>query len=719
MKRPHPMPEADTAEALDFLENFHSEGPWHLVTMPPDGRLTARTIFNTRLDDLAEFVDEHNDEENIYFHVNRLRPGRQHLKARKEDIVEIVALHVDVDDLGALERIRAYVPTPTVITFSGGGYQAFWLLAHPTSDLERAEKCNATIAKALGGDNCHNVDRIMRVPGTINFPNAKKRANGRASVLAKIVEADWSKRYTLDDFPAPEEPGPAGPKGAIATVSVSDVVFASIEQLPLGVAVSTKQLIRAGDDMEHPRSSATPRYPSRSEVVFHVACDLARAGCDEVTIAGILINADHGISGSIREKKNPKAYALKQARAALAAVSNGWPDTDRGGIPRPTMRNTIIALRKMGLTFGYDRFRHRKVLNGAALQEFQGELSDDAVAMVRALVMDTFQFDPRADNVRDAVNQLCLENSFHPVRDMLDALEWDGKSRIDTWLVSYLGADDTELNRAIGPIILIAAVRRVREPGVKFDQIPILEGPQGSGKSTALRILAGDGLHSDQEILTQEARSQMELLEGIWIYELGEVEGLNRAEVNKIKAFASRQEDRSRMAYGRFVSSRPRQAIFIGTTNETTYLRDQTGNRRFWPIKTGSIDLEALKRDSDQLWAEAAHREHQGASIGLQPGLWDSAAAEQAARLEEDPWLELFGTVRGRASGEVVRVVTQDLLTGKLKLDPERQNQGHTKRLAVVMRKLGWEPTKFRVGSNTVRGYERPKPSDHIDDLEV
>ena len=373
------------------------------------------------------------------------------------------------------------------------------------------------------------------------------------------------------------------------------------------------------------------------------------------------------------------------------------------------MPNALLALGRTDLTFAYDRFRYRKMVNGSVLQELQGELSDDAVAMIRAQILETFKFDPKAEHVRDAVTQLCLENSFHPVREMLDTLLWDGVPRLDKWLVTYLGADDTPLNQAIGPIVLIAAVRRVRQPGVKFDQILILEGPQGSGKSSALRIIAGDGLHSDQEILTQEARAQMELMEGIWIYELGEVEGFSRAEVNKIKAFASRQEDRSRMAYGRFVDSRPRQAIFVGTTNETTYLRDQTGNRRFWPVKTTKIDLAALQRDRDQLLAEAAVREARGESIVLPNELWEAAAVEQAERLEEDPWMEMLAKVNGVAAGNVVRVETNYLLGTALDVDLERRHQGHAKRVATLMRKLGWTPTKFRAGDSYCSRLRAPK----------
>ncbi len=709
--------ETDFEAAFDFLRGLQAGGPWHIVTMPPDGKLRATTAFMEDEEALRSTLEEA-QHENVYFHVNGLNPSLKHRKAKKEDVRSIIALHVDVDNLEALESIRAFHPHPSVITCSGGGFQAFWKLEQASFDLERAERINAHIATILGGDNCHNIDRIMRLPGTTNWPNKRKREHGRVPKGAYVVEADWSRTYSLDDFPEPEnnDPAPAGPKGAIASLTAEAITVVEVEGLPSGLSNSTQALIQQGDDPENPVGNPGARYRSRSEVVFRVACDLARANLPESLIAGVLINPRFGISRSILEKRNPQRYALKQARAAIAAISNDWPDPGRDGRPRPSMRNAYVALQRLGLSFGFDKFKHRKVLNGTAMPELNGELSDDAVAMLRGVIIEGFNFDPKAENVRDAVNQLCLENPFHPIRAMLKELEWDGVKRLDHWLARYLGAQDTALNREIGRITLIAAVRRVRNPGVKFDQIPIFEGQQGSGKSTSLRVLAGEEYHSDQEILTQDARTQMELLEGIWIYELGEVEGFNRAEVNKIKAFASRQEDRSRMAYGRFVESRPRQAIFIGTTNENTYLRDQTGNRRFWPIRTGTIDLDGLRRDRDQLWAEAAEREARGESISLPPELWEDAAREQAGRLEEDPWIDKLANLRGKAYGDVVRLETQHILTDVLSVELRQQTQAHSKRLATLMRKLGWEPKKFRLGTNVVRGYERAKPDDHQDD---
>lgn len=716
MPNSNTFPEGNTTEAIEFLEKLSQNRPCHLVAIPVRGRLEARTFQVGDDAEMAAWIDERQGDANLYFHVNEAHAAFANKKATKDDIVAAHYIHVDLDDPSpdAEEHLRNFTPKPTVITHSGGGYHAFWKLEASTDDLVRVEAINMALAKALGGDNCHNIDRIMRLPGTINIPNAKKQANGRKPVLARIVDADWSLTYSLDEFPQDSGPKPAGPKGTEARSLPIELV--ELKALPGSVPPFTHELIKHGDDPERPRNDSNAHFKSRSEAVFRAACDLARAGCSENVIAGVLINPTFGISKSVLEKRNPRTYATKQARSAIAALSNGWPDIDRTGGPKPTMRNTVVALRRLDIRFALDLFRHRKVVNGNILDEQQGEITDDACSALRAIIIDNFNFDPRAENVRDAVTQLCLESAFHPIREMLNTLIWDGVSRVDNWLASYMGADDTPLSRAIGKMMLVAAVRRVREPGVKFDTIMILEGKQGTGKSTALRVLAGPGNHSDNELLTLDTKAQMEAMEGVWIYELSEMSGLNKGEVERMKAFASRDVDRARMAYGRFSESRPRQTIFVGTTNEQKYLKDRTGNRRFLPIKTGKIDLETLARDRDQLWAEAAQLEALGESITLPEALWEIAAAEQSERLEEDPWLEKLASVRGQAAGDIVRVATGDLLAEALNIPLERQHNAHTKRLAAIMRELGWEPCKFKIGGKTLRGFQRSKPYDHVDD---
>src|SRR5260221_258545 len=163
-------------------------------------------------------------------------------------------------------------------------------------------------------------------------------------------------------------------------------------------------------------------------------------------------------------------------------------------------------------------------------------------------------------------------------------------------------------------LVLIAAVRRARRPGTKFDQILTLEGPEGLNKSTAIKVLAGEENFSDTTILGMSDKQQMENVRGVWLYEIADLSGIKRAEVEAVKAFASRTSDKARPAYGRCVVDQPRRCVFFATTNERTYLKSQTGNCRFWPVQVGNIDIESLQRDRDHLWAEAAYYEKQGAS---------------------------------------------------------------------------------------------------------
>ena len=245
-----------------------------------------------------------------------------------------------------------------------------------------------------------------------------------------------------------------------------------------------------------------------------------------------------------------------------------------------------------------------------------------------------------------------------------------------------------------------------------------------------MRVLAGDENYSDAEILGLDKREQQEAVQGVWIYELAEFEGLSRAEMSSIKVFASKQVDSARPAYGRSRVDRPRRCVFIATTNEDDYLRDKTGNRRFWPVKViGECDIEALARDRDQLWAEASVIEARGEELVIPREMWGAAAAEQQKRLSPDAWEDVLGTrlftliskakdVEGKfckgaddVGNPVWRVSSDYLLTEVLNLPPEHRDDRHPKRLKSTMRLLGWEkadnPMWF--GKVQKRGYVAPR----------
>lgn len=203
-----------------------------------------------------------------------------------------------------------------------------------------------------------------------------------------------------------------------------------------------------------------------------------------------------------------------------------------------------------------------------------------------------------------AIQVVAHQNRFHPVRDYLKSLKWDGKPRIETWLIAYLGATDTKFVRAVGKRWLISGVARIFEPGCQADHTLLLEGDQGIKKSTALRKLAGAEWFTDHISDLDSKDSRMEL-HGVWIVELAELSAVRRSLAEKVKSFLTATTDHFRPPYGRSTIIVPRQNIFAGSVNDETPFTDETGNRRFWPVRCGAIDIGAIEDSRDQLWAEA------------------------------------------------------------------------------------------------------------------
>ncbi|SDB96791.1 virulence-associated E family protein [Shouchella lonarensis] len=247
----------------------------------------------------------------------------------------------------------------------------------------------------------------------------------------------------------------------------------------------------------------------------------------------------------------------------------------------------------------------------------------------------------------NAFSEASHENGFHPIRDYLSSLVWDNVPRLDALLVDYLGAEDTEYVRAVTRKAFTAAVARIYEPGIKFDNVLVMVGAQGVGKSHLIKKMGKDW-YSDSfsTVLGKEA---MEQIQGFWIIEMAELSAMRKADVEPIKQFISKQEDAFRVAYGRQVSIFKRQCVFFGTTNDISFLRDKTGNRRFWPVvvdkaKATKSSFKDLTDDEiGQVWAEAVQRYKGKEPLILEGEVADRAQEAQELHMEEN---DLFGLIQ-------------------------------------------------------------------------
>lgn len=232
----------------------------------------------------------------------------------------------------------------------------------------------------------------------------------------------------------------------------------------------------------------------------------------------------------------------------------------------------------------------------------------------------------------DANDLAMSQRTFHPVREWLESLTWDGTERLDTLLCDYLGAEDNPLTRAMTRKHFTAAVARVMRPGCKYDYILTLIGPQGIGKSTLVKIMGGDWF--DDSLTSIEGKDGMEQIRGKWLIEFGELTNYKKSTSEAYKAFISKQDDSYRPAYGRKVEVYPRQCVFFATTNEPAFLKGDTGNRRFWTVECDRADIlgdvwEELPRERDQIWAEAVHRYKEGERLYLPRELEKAAQQRQ------------------------------------------------------------------------------------------
>jgi hypothetical protein len=731
-------PKTDVGAAIAFLKALRPKGPWVLTAIVPDGMTTTKSFEASDEAGAAAFIKERNQAgQNVYYTLNSC--GRPISKPAKADITGAIALHVDSDPNegepveAAKARImaayEAHNPPPSIVVDSGNGLQGLWRLDQefeipqlapgPYTPLRKArieknvapvEDRNRALASRVGAPaGTHNVDRLLRLPGTVNYPNAAKQLKGRVACLSSVIKRS-DVRYPLSAFPNLLATFPTGggggpgknksggksggknkPGGGAGTPGADDEDEADNEKIA--------QAIKTGN--------AEPYGGDRSRALFAVICHLIKRGHCRKKIARIVRDIPGDIAAHIASQAGDEAMTIERqiARAVQKITLAINPKTEQVAKSIPNIR---IALAKMGVTLRHDQFALHDEVEG--LKGFGPRLDDAALNRLRVSLDQRFGLRAPVDLFMLTVSDTAQTNRHHPVKDYLAGLHWDGVPRVDAWLINYGGAEDTKYVRAVSALPLLAAVRRIRQPGCKFDEMLVLEGDQGTSRSTALRTLAvRDEWFTDSAPFNLDPQKVIERLSGKWIVEAGELSGIRKTEVDHYKAFLSSSKEEARPAYGRAKVVALRQCVFIGTINDEKYLRDETGNRRNWGVRLkGEFDVEALARNRDQLWAEAAAREAKGESIRLERSLWPVAAEMQKKRMIDDPFDDVLEQALGYLDGKISSLSVLTILN----IPEPQRTPAMEMRAANAMKRLGWERPNnaIWVDGKTARGYLRGDP---------
>lgn len=379
------------------------------------------------------------------------------------------------------------------------------------------------------------------------------------------------------------------------------------------------------------------------------------------------------------------AIPLNAWRGRLSSSKQGY---------KKSITNLMLCLqniRELGNTIRWNELAQRAEWNGSPLE-------DTHLVDIR-LILEANDFEPSVGDLLPAVMRHAKDNAFHPVRDYLRSLKWDGTPRLDRWLQSCLGAPDTAFVKAVGRKTLIAAVARAFKPGCKVDTVLVLEGPQGIKKSTAIATLFGEDHTAESVNLFDQHNKMVMAMMGAWCVELAEFIAITKRDENQVKGMLSMRSDRVVLPYAKMASDHPRQCIFFGTINpgESGYLTDSTGNRRYWPVPVVKADLDKLAGRRDQIWAEAYRAFAAGEPWWLSDAEETLAASQVADREEYDVWDEILIEKFAKEESEAgIRIasVTIGAALQKIGVPNERMDRKARDRVASCLRRIGFK-SKF------------------------
>lgn len=567
-------------------------------------------------------------------------------------------------------------------------------------------------------------------------------SEGRQVVLPPSIHPDSGKPYkwlrrveSALDLPLVVPPVGSPTRAKVSNVDLTPFKVVVVDLEALGVANSVINMIDhgAGGDRstelflacialvkarltnEQILSCLTDQTRTLGQVAFEHAKteNRARAAAwlEKYTLAKARVENDAAVAFSGKVEISSLSEEENAASHAAVELLSEWKTrlevTGEGASARPkiSFKNIkLILLNAVGdCVYRYNAFAGQEEhACSTPWGSIAGKVVTDAdILALKDWLIHRFRLEANVNLLNEVVTVISRENSYHPVRSYLSALQWDGRPRIDSWLNDYLGVTETTpYVQAIARKVLVAMVARIYSPGIKFDYVLILEGGQGKRKSTALEYLTGKWF-SDQTLDVRDKDSVL-AMNGRWLLELGELSTLRRAEVDSLKEFISRRADRIRLPYGKRTEEFPRQCIFVGTTNRSEYFNDETGNRRFWPIEVGQCFPERLEKVRDQLFAEARIAWEFGEPLYLENKDVEAEAIErQALKMESDAMTEeVSDFLRADQANFPVKNFTMGQAFSAFgpfaKLKNDWQNQ---RRAGKILRVLGYQKRVIRDGN--------------------
>lgn len=611
-----------------------------------------------------------------------------------------------------------------------------------------------------GGGGLHIYLRIpadfLCVGGLKDFPGIEFKSIGRQVIGVGSVH-ESGKEYVQASAQSIREIADA-PTSLLALIKKTAV---PMSELGGGTGEYKNDAGTQGRFISYLQDAAEPSVQGKGgdNNAFKVACHGRDLGLPPVTVFDLLLEFWNPRCSPPWDDGELKAKVLNAFKFAKGAVGAGHPSLDFD-VPPPAAESEKPKETELAWVIKNDKvvkclqnvMNYLRLPSGGlhkifAKNEFTGRIEfvnpapwhrgrlptvrgvgDHDLQLLRGYLASRHGYDTSICDIEDAITNVAYHERFHPVREYLESLKWDGKPRINTWLKDYLGAVDgghPEYLAAVSRKVLCAAVMRVMRPGVMFHHVLVLEGAQDAGKSATCKILGGEW--ASDATVDPHSRDTVDAMQGRWILELAELEWGRKTEEDAVKAFITRSTDRARLAYGRTTSEFPRQSIFIATKNpglDGTYLKDQTGNRRWWPVRCepqgpmGQIDFKGLQAARNQLFAEAVHvvKTPPGEKLSMDTAfLKDQAKSAAGLRHAEHEWLECITTWISRCDEKVETrrefLTSRDIFVEAIGGSDKQFDRRSALAIAGVMRSLGWKGPnlKWVAGRHgPVRGYNRP-----------